>query len=51
MKFCFMRSAAKNLVKFNKGKCKVLPLGRNNPMQHYMPGADWLQNKKDLGPR
>ena len=49
-----MRSADKNLMKFNKGKCKVLPLGRNNPMQHYMLGADWLQNsfvEKDLGSR
>jgi len=24
--------AERNLTKFNKGKCKVLPLGRNNPM-------------------
>jgi len=41
-------------MKFSKGKCKVLPLGRNNPMQHSMLGADWLQNnlaEKDLGSR
>ena len=49
-----MRSADRNLMKFSKGKCKVLPLGRNNPMQHSMLGADWLQNnlaEKDLGSR
>ncbi|PKU48719.1 hypothetical protein llap_1043 [Limosa lapponica baueri] len=41
-------------MKFNKGKCRVLHLGRNNPM-HHIPcrlGADLLENsfvEKDLG--
>ncbi|KAK4832351.1 hypothetical protein QYF61_021880 [Mycteria americana] len=36
---------------FNKGKCEVLHLGRNNPMHQYA-GADWLESsfaEKDLG--
>jgi len=27
--------ADRNLMKFNKGKCRVLPLERNNPMYQY----------------
>jgi len=27
--------AERNLMKFNKGKCGVLHLGRNNPMNQY----------------
>ncbi|XP_068782677.1 uncharacterized protein [Struthio camelus] len=39
-------------MKFNKGKCKVLHLGRNNPMQQYRLRVDLLERssaEKDLG--
>ena len=44
--------ADRNLMKFNKEKCKVLPLGRNNPVHQYMLGATQLESNlvgKDLG--
>ncbi|KFV86830.1 hypothetical protein N308_06204, partial [Struthio camelus australis] len=44
--------AERNLLKFNKGKCKVLHLGRNNPRHQYRLGADLLEScsaEKDLG--
>lgn len=39
-------------MKFSKGKCRVLYLGKSNPMSHYRLGADLLESnsaEKDLG--
>lgn len=41
-----------NPIKFNKGKRKILHLGRNNPMYQYRLGDNWLQSgfaEDDLG--
>ena len=41
-----------NCLKFSKGKCRALQLGRNNPTHQHRLGADLLENssvEKDLG--
>ncbi|RMC15137.1 hypothetical protein DUI87_07319 [Hirundo rustica rustica] len=46
------RGAEKNHLKFNKGECRVLHLGRNNPRHQHRMGTDLLENssaEKDLG--
>jgi len=44
--------AERNLMRFNKGKCRVLHLQRNNLMHQYRLGVDLLESssvERDLG--
>ncbi|CAM4507146.1 unnamed protein product [Lepidochelys kempii] len=44
--------AKRNLMRFNKDKCRVLHLGRKKPMHSYRLGTKWLGSssaEKDLG--
>jgi len=44
--------AERNLMKFNKGNCRVLHLGRNSPMHQHRLGTDLLEStfeERDLG--
>jgi len=44
--------AERNLMKLHRGKCRVLQLGRNNPMHQYGLGANLLESssvERDLG--
>ncbi|GAB0179691.1 mitochondrial enolase superfamily member 1 [Grus japonensis] len=44
--------ANKNLMKFNKDKCKVLHLGKHNPGVQHRLGSTWLERssvERDLG--
>ena len=46
------RWARVNLLKFNKAKCKLLPMGRGNPKHKHSLGDEWIESspaEKDFG--
>ncbi|GAB0180804.1 mitochondrial enolase superfamily member 1 [Grus japonensis] len=46
------RWARANRMKFNKARCKVLHVGRDNPKHNYRLGREWVESspeEKDLG--
>jgi len=45
------RWACTNLMKFNKAKGKVLPMGQGNPKHRHRRGRQWIKSspEKDLG--
>ncbi|TRZ26650.1 hypothetical protein HGM15179_000421 [Zosterops borbonicus] len=44
------RWAERNHLKFNKGKCRVLHLGKNNPLYQHRLEADLLESSCEEGP-